>query len=65
MRAMISLLKAIVDLLIRLTGNSKRTSGNLLTPLRPQNKDLGAASQKYYSETSIKRTPTGPFPVSA
>ena len=43
---MIDLLKkAIVDLPIRLKGNSKRTSGNSLSPLGAQNKDIGAASQ--------------------
>ena len=31
--------KAIVDLPIRMTGNSKCTSGNLLSPLGAQNKD--------------------------
>ena len=37
--------KAIVDLPIRLKGNSKRTSGNSLSPLGAQNKHFGAASQ--------------------
>ena len=37
--------KAIVDLPIRLKGNSKRTSGNSLSPLEAHNKDLGTASQ--------------------
>ena len=37
--------KAIVDLPIRLKGNSKHTSGNSLSPLGAQNKHFGAASQ--------------------
>ena len=35
--------KAIVDLPIKMKGNSKRTSGNSLSPLGPQNKNIGAA----------------------
>lgn len=35
--------KAIFDLPIRLKKNPKRTSGNLLSLFRTQNKDLGAA----------------------
>ena len=35
--------KAIVDLPVRLKGNSKRTSGNSLGPLGAQDKDLGPA----------------------
>ena len=34
--------KAIVNLPIRLKGNSKRTSGNSLSPLGAQNKDIDA-----------------------
>ena len=34
---------AIVDLPIILKGNSKRTSGNWLSPLGAQNKDIGSA----------------------
>ena len=37
--------KAIVNLPIRLKGNSKHISGNLLSSLGAQNKDFGAASQ--------------------
>ena len=45
---MIGLLKkAIVDLPIRLKGNSKRISGNSLSPLGAQNKDLGATNRGY------------------
>ena len=36
--------KAIVDLPITLKGNSKRTFGNLLSPLEAQKKDLDSAS---------------------
>ena len=43
---MIGLLKYdIVDLPIRLKGNSKHISGNSLNPLRGLDKDFGAASQ--------------------
>ena len=35
--------KAVVDLPIRMKGNSKRTSGNSLNPLEAQNKDLDAS----------------------
>ena len=43
---MIGLLKrAIVHLLIRLKGNSKCTSGNSLSPLWAQKKNIGAALQ--------------------
>ena len=37
--------KAIVDLPIRMKGNSKHSSGSLLSLLRAQNKDLGTALQ--------------------
>ena len=43
----------IVDLPIRLKGNSRRTSGNSLSPLgvpSSQNKDTGAASQTLLTE---------------
>ena len=36
--------KGIVDLPIRMKGNSKRISGNSSSPLAAQNKDLGAAA---------------------
>ena len=35
--------KAMVDLPVELKKNLKRTSGNLLSLFRTQNKDLGAA----------------------
>ena len=35
--------KAIVDLPIKVKGNLKRTSGNWLSPLGAQNKDIGSA----------------------
>ena len=37
--------KTIVDLLMRLKGNSEFISGNSLSPLGAQNRDFGAASQ--------------------
>ena len=37
--------KAIVDLLMRLKGNSKCISGNSLSPLGARNNNFGAASQ--------------------
>ena len=37
--------KAIVDLPIKLNGNLKRISSNLLRPLEAQNRDFGPASQ--------------------
>ena len=37
--------KATVHLPIRLKGNSKRISGNSLSPLGAQNKDISTASQ--------------------
>ena len=36
--------KAIVDLPIKVKGNLERTSGNWLSPLGAQNKDIGSAS---------------------
>ena len=39
--------KTIVDLPIRIKGNSKRSSGNSLSPLGAQNKDISAASQTF------------------
>ena len=39
-----SVKKGMVDLLIRLKGNSKRISGNSWSPSAAQNKDLGAAA---------------------
>ena len=40
-----SVKKAFVDFLIRMKGNSKRTSSNSFNPLGAQNKDLGTALQ--------------------
>ena len=37
----------IVNLLIRLNGNLKCISGNLLSPLRAENKDIAAALQTF------------------
>ena len=44
----------IVDLPIRLKGNTKRTSGFLLSPLGAQNKDIGAASQTLLAEVKLR-----------
>ena len=44
----------IVDLPIRIKGNSKRTSGNSLSPLEEQNKDIDAASQTLLVEVKIR-----------
>ena len=52
---MIGLLKkAIVNLPIRMKGNWKRTSGNSLSPLGAQNKDIGAASQMLLIEVKLR-----------
>ena len=50
--------KAIVDLPIRMKGSSKRTSGNTLSPLGAQNRDMGAASQMfmYHEEQLTKKS---------
>ena len=49
---MISLLKqgkkVIVDFPISMKGNSKRTSGNSLSALGAQSKDMGAATSQTY-----------------
>ena len=37
--------KVIADLPIKMKGNSKHSSGNLLSPLRAQNKDIGTGLQ--------------------
>ena len=42
--------KAIVDLPIKMKGNSKPTSGNSLSPLGPQNKNIVAAWQTLLTE---------------
>ena len=46
--------KAIVDLPIRLKGNSKRTSGNSLSPLGAQNKDFGGALQTLLTGVKLR-----------
>ena len=45
--------KDIAHLPIRSKGNSKRTSGNSLSPLGSQNKDLDAASQTLVTELKL------------
>ena len=48
-----SVLNAIVDLLIKMKGNSNRSSGNLLSPLWGQNEDVGTASQTLLTEVKL------------
>ena len=51
---MIGLLKkAIVDLPIKLKGNSKCTSVDLLSPLGAQSKDLGAPFQSLLTRVKL------------
>ena len=45
---------AIVDLPNTMKGNSKRTFGTSSSPLRTQNKDLGAALQMLKTEVSLR-----------
>ena len=45
--------KAIVNLQIRLKGNSERISGHSLSPLGAENKDIGAASQTSLTGVSL------------
>ena len=53
-----------MDLPIRVKGNSKRTSGNLLSPLGTQKKDFGTASQTLLTEVklSLRHRLTKPEP---
>ena len=51
---MIGQLKSIIDLPIRLKGNSKRISGNSLSLLGAQNKDLGATSQTLLNGVKLR-----------
>ena len=44
----------IVDLSIKMKGNSKHSSGNSLSPLWAQIKDLGAASQTVPTEVKLR-----------
>ena len=46
--------KAIVNLSIRRKGDLKRTTGNSLSPLVNQNKDIGAASQTLLTEVKLR-----------
>ena len=46
--------KGLVDLPIRMEGNSKCTSGNSLSPLGTQNKEFGAASQTALTEAELR-----------
>jgi len=46
--------KAIVDLPIKMKENSKRTSGNSLSPLEAQNKDICNASPTLLTEVKLR-----------
>ena len=46
--------KDIVDFPVRMKGNLKRTSSNLLSPLGDQNKDLGTALQTLLTEIKVR-----------
>ena len=46
--------KAIVDLLMRLKGNSEFISGNSLSPLGARNKNFGAASQSLVTGVKLR-----------
>ena len=46
--------KAVVDWPIRMKGNTKRTSGNWLSPLGAQNKNHSAASQTLLTEVKFR-----------
>ena len=46
--------KAIVDLQIKTKGNSRRDSGNWLSPLGAQNKDISAASQTLLTQVKLR-----------
>ena len=45
---------AMVDLPIQMKENSKRSSGNSLSPLGPQNKDIGTALQTLLIEIELR-----------
>ena len=49
---------AIGDLPITMKANSKCTSGNLLSPLVAQNKDIGSAWQMLLTEVKLHRSAT-------
>ena len=60
--------KANVNLPIKTKGNLKPTSGNSLSPLGGQNKDIGAASQTLLTEIMLRlcrRLYGGAIPVLA
>ena len=46
--------KAMVNMPVSSKGNLKCISGNLLSPLRAQNKEFGAASQTLLSRVSLQ-----------
>ena len=46
--------KAIADFPTKMKGNSKRTSGYLLSPLWAKNKDIGTASQTLLTKVKLR-----------
>ena len=50
---MIGLLKSIIDLLMRIKGNSKHTPGDSFSQFGAENKDLGAALQTLLTEVRL------------
>ena len=46
--------KAIVHLLIRMKGNSKCISGDLLSTLGAENRDIGAALQTFLTQVKLR-----------
>ena len=46
--------KAIVNLPIRLKGNLTHISGNSLSPMGAQNKDIGTASQTFLTRVRLR-----------
>ena len=54
--------KAIISSPIRMKGNSKRTSGDSLSPLAAQNKDLCAASQTLLTGVKLRLQRRLPLP---
>ena len=45
--------KAIIDFPIKMKGNLKCTSGNSLSPLRAQNKDVGTVWQRLLTTVKL------------
>ena len=56
--------QAIVDLPIKMKGNSNRSSGNSLSPSGAQNKDVNAASQTLLTDVTPATKATLPVDLS-